>query len=85
MAFVADFAFVLTVLYAVIGNAIVFLILAQRKVPLRFMWAGTPLYLYGMCKRLSPPMPILKAFALSTNISLLLAVPLLIWSQVAST
>ena len=83
MAFLAMSASVLAVLYAVIGNGIVFLFLARRKVPLRFMWSGTPFYLYGVCKRLSPPMPALKAFALSTNIALLLAFPLLVWTQIS--
>jgi hypothetical protein len=76
-------AFVLTVLYAVVGNTMVLLILIRRKAPLRFMWSGTPFYLYGMCNRLSPPSPALKAFALSTNIALIVAVPLLIWTWIA--
>ena len=85
MAFLAMPAFVLAVLYAVIGNAIVFHVLVRRKVPLRFMWSGTPFYLYGMCNHLSPPLPALKAFALSTNMALILAVPLLILTQISST
>jgi len=78
-------AFAVCVIHAVIGNAIVGFILLRRKVPLRLMWAGTPFYLYGVCKHTVPPAGrALQAFALSTNIALVLTVPSLIWFMATS-
>jgi hypothetical protein len=79
------FAFVATIVYAVIGNAAVYIILVRKKIPVRFLWAGTPGYLYGVCCRATPPMPrILRMFALSTNIVLLLAIASGIWLGIAN-
>jgi hypothetical protein len=74
-----------TVGYAAIGNAVVGLVLLRRKIPVRFMWSGTPFYLYGACTRMTPRSRTLIAFALSTNISLLLAVPACIWFSIANS
>jgi hypothetical protein len=79
-------AFAICVVHAVIGNAIVGLILLRRKTPLRLMWVGTPFYLYGVCNRTVPPTGrALKALALSTNIALVLSIPSLIWFMATST
>jgi hypothetical protein len=84
MVIVAVSAFVIAVLYGLIGNLVVWLVLSHRKVPLRFGMSGVPFYLYGACNRLSPPSPALKRFALSTNVSFILAFPLLIWMQIVT-
>jgi hypothetical protein len=76
-------AFAGSVAYAVLGNVAVYIILASRKVPVRFGWAGTPFYLYRVCAQASPAMPCLRTFALSTNIAALLAIPSWIWSAIA--
>jgi hypothetical protein len=76
-------AFAGTVAYAVLGNFAVYIILASRKVPVRFGWAGTPFYLYRVCVQASPEMPRLRTFALSANIAALLAIPTWIWSAIA--
>jgi hypothetical protein len=76
-------AFTGTVIYAVLGNAAVYVILVRRKIPVGFGWAGTPGYLYRICARASPTMPRLRTFALSTNIAALLAIPSWIWLAVA--
>ncbi len=56
--------------YAVTGNAIVFLLLRRRKVPLNFMWSGTPGYLYRRCVDSGAAVGVtLRRFALSTNIA----------------
>ena len=66
--------------YAVIGNALVLLLLLRRKAPVQMMRSGTPLYLYGVCLSL-PRARMLRAFALSTNIALAIGVSALIWFQ----
>jgi hypothetical protein len=77
--------FAASIAYAAIGNTAVLLILLGRKIPLRFIWAGTPFYLYGLCNRATPPTSrALRAFALSTNIALLLAIPSWIWFEAVS-
>jgi hypothetical protein len=76
-------AFMGTVGYAVLRNVAVYIILASRKVPMRFGWAGTPFYLYRVCAQASPAMPRLRTFALSTNIAALLAIPSWIWLAIA--
>jgi hypothetical protein len=84
IAVIPALAFTGTVAYAVIGNAAVYVILVRRKVPVRFLWAGTPGYLYGVCCRAAPTIPrILRIFALSTNIAVLLAIPSWIWLAIA--
>lgn len=76
MKSLAAIAFASCVTYSVVGNALVLLVLIRRKTPLRFMWAGTPFYLYGICNRSTPPTSrALRGFALSTNIALFLAIP----------
>jgi hypothetical protein len=68
--------FALSITYAVVGNVVVLLILIRRRTPFRFIWAGTPLYLYGICNRSTPPTSrALTGFALSTNIALFVAIP----------
>jgi hypothetical protein len=79
-------AFAFAVLYAVIGNAVVFLILARRKTPVRFWRSGLPFYLYGVCNRSTPPTSrALRGFALSTNIAAILAIPLWLCFAVANS
>jgi len=69
-------AFAFAVLYAVIGNAVVLLILVHRKAPIRFWRSSLPFYLYGVCNRSTPPTSrALRGFALSTNIAAILAIP----------
>jgi hypothetical protein len=85
MQFFALTAVVVCIAHAVIGNAIVGLILLHKKIPMRMMWAGTPFYLYGVCNRASPPVgTALRTFALSTNIALILTIPSLVWFSVVS-
>jgi hypothetical protein len=68
------FLFVLTVGYAVIGNAVVYVVLARRKVPVRFMWAGTPTYLYKVCVGAESTVGAgLRRFAFTTNVVLVAA------------
>jgi hypothetical protein len=70
--FIIIFAF--SCLYAVLGNIVVYFILIRRKVPLRFIWAGTPGYLYRICsKERTIVGDRLRLFALSTNIAFLVA------------
>jgi len=77
---IAAGALVLTVAYAIIGNALVLLVLLHRQTPLRMMLTGMPFYLYGVCNRSTPPAGrFVRAFALSTDVSLLLAIPSCIW------
>jgi len=69
--------FLLSVLYAVLGNTVVYVILIRRKVPLRSLWAGTPGYLYRVCKEATPIVSTgLQRFAFSTNIAFLVAMVL---------
>lgn len=74
--------FAIALAYAVLGNAIVLAALLRLKAPVRFWKTGTPLYLYGVCSSL-PGRPVLTAFALSTNVALLIAISALIWSLMA--
>jgi hypothetical protein len=84
MESLATIAVALSVTYSVIGNAVVLLMLIRRRTPLRFLWAGTPFYLYGICNRANPPTSrALRGFALSTNIALLLAIPSWICLEIA--
>ena len=70
----SSFAFAASVVYAVIGNAVVYLLLVRRKVALRKLWAGTPGYLYTQCVRSNGAVgPLLTRFALSTDIAFVLA------------
>jgi hypothetical protein len=86
MSTIATSAFALFAAYAAIGNTIVLIILIRRRIPLSLMWAGVPFYLYGVCNHSSPPATrALTAFALSTNISALLAIPTLIWFEAISS
>jgi hypothetical protein len=66
--------FTFSVLYAVLGNVIVYLILIRRRVPVRSIWAGTPGYLYRICvKERTIVGNRLRRFALSTNIAFIVA------------
>jgi hypothetical protein len=79
-------ALAFAVAYAVIGNAVVGLILARRKASISFWRAGLPFYLYGVCNRLTPPTSrALRGFALSTNIAGILAIPLALCVAVADS
>ena len=76
----AALAFMISVAYAALGNAAVYIVLRRRDVPFRFIWSGTPGYLYGVCRRSFPPVPrSLTRFALSTNFALLLAIASAMW------
>jgi hypothetical protein len=67
-------AFGAAVLVATVGNALVYVLLSRRGVPVRFMWAGTPFYLYAMCVRAQPPVRgALRGLALTTNIAFIAA------------
>jgi hypothetical protein len=69
--------FALSIAYAVIGNVVVYVILIRRKVPVRFLWAGTPGYLYRICANQSGLVSSgLRKFALSTNILFLVGIVL---------
>ena len=60
-------------LYAIFGNIVVYVVLIDRKIPVSFMWSGTPFYLYRVCGREPDKTGIvLKRFALSTNIAFFL-------------
>ena len=66
--------FAVSSLYAVFGNVAVYLILSRRRVPMRSLWAGTPGYLYRVCKEATPVVGTsLQRFAFSTNIAFLVA------------
>jgi hypothetical protein len=66
--------FALSVLYAVLGNAVVYFILLRRGVPTRSLWAGTPFYLYRVCLGAGPTVGVrLRRFAYSTDIAFLAA------------
>ena len=58
--------------YAVLGNVLVLLALMRRNVPLNFMWAGIPGYLYRRCIGADVGTALTR-FALSTNVALLVA------------
>jgi len=68
-------AFSVAVLYAVLGNVAVYVVLLRRGVSVKFMWAGTPGYLYRICHNAKRAVGTgLERFALSTNVALALAV-----------
>jgi hypothetical protein len=67
-------ALVAAVVTAVFGNALVYVLLSRRGVPIRFMWAGTPFYLYKLCVRAQPPVRrSLCRLALVTNVAFIAA------------
>jgi hypothetical protein len=67
--------FAISVSYAVIGNATVLWILIRRGVEVRFLWSGTPGYLYRICaQNASAAGKGLRRFALSTNIAFIVAI-----------
>jgi len=66
--------FAISIGYAVIGNAAVLWILIRRGVQVRFLWSGTPGYLYRICaENTSTVGKGLRGFALSTNIAFIVA------------
>ena len=65
--------FVVSVAYSVLGNAAVYVVLARRKVPTRFIWSGTPGYLYRVCTESPTVGPGLSRFAFSTNVAFVVA------------
>ena len=66
--------FVCCVTYAVVGNLIVYVILVQRGIPVRSLWAGTPTYLYRICLDATPSVgKSLRRFAFSTDIAFFVA------------
>jgi hypothetical protein len=70
-------AFAVSLVYAVLGNGLVYVLLARRGVAMRSMWVGTPGYLYRLCVGAEPPVRAwLKWFALSTNIVFVVAMVL---------
>ena len=75
MSTVLIVAFGLSVLYAVLGNVVVYWLLVRRRVAVRFFWSGTPGYLYRVCAQATPSVGIhLRRFAYSTNVAFLAAV-----------
>lgn len=79
MSVAIGFIFALSVVYAVLGNVVVFVILSRRRVPMRFMWAGTPTYLYRVCRRSSAVGVLLRRFAASTDVAFVVAMLLAIF------
>lgn len=76
----AALAFTITVAYSVVGNALLYVILRRRGISFRFMWSGTPGYLYRVCRQSTTPLPrALTGFALSTYIAFILIIPAGIW------
>ena len=71
-------AFVFSVLYAVLGNLVVYLILSRRQIPMRFVWAGTPTYLYRVCRQTPEVGLKLRRFAASTDVAFVFAMVLLL-------
>lgn len=65
--------FAVSVAYAVIGNAVVYICLSRRKIHFRSIWAGTPGYLYRRCVASPAVGAGLCRFALSTNVSFVVA------------
>ena len=70
---VAANLFVLCLSYAIVGNAIAYVILARRGIPVRFLWAGTPGYLYRVSSEDPRAGASLRRYCLSTNIAFVLA------------
>ena len=71
--------FALSVVYAVVGNAVVYVVLLRRKVPVRSIWAGVPTYLYRVCAHAdSKAGTALRRFALSTDVALAISAVLAI-------
>ena len=79
MGVAIGFIFVLSIVYAVLGNVVVYLILSRRKVPMRSMWAGTPTYLYRVCRQSPVVGVVLCRFVASTNVAFIVAMLLLIF------
>ena len=69
---------VLSVVYAVLGNLAVYVILSRRRVPMRMMWVGTPMYLYSVCRNSPYAGASLRRFAASTNVAFVLALLLIV-------
>jgi len=75
--------FAMGVVYAVVGNAVVYVVLLRRKVPVRAIWAGVPSYLYRVCANADPKVGAgLRRFALSTDVALVLSALLALGLQV---
>jgi hypothetical protein len=71
--------FALSVVYAVIGNAVVYVVLLRRKVPVRSIWAGVPTYLYRVCANADSKVgTALRRLALSTDVALAISAVLAI-------
>ena len=68
-------AFVICVVYAVLGNVVLLFLLQERDVPFTFMWAGVPGYLYRRAVQAGVAGG-LRWFACSTVIAFVLAFPL---------
>jgi hypothetical protein len=67
-------AFAAAVITAVFGNLLVYVLLTRRGVPVRFLWSGTPFYLYKLCVRAQPPVrPSVCRLALATNVAFIAA------------
>ena len=71
MLIAMQIAFALVATYAVLGNMVVYFVLVQRQVPVRFIWAGTPCYLAGVCSKHEPGTKLLW-FARSTDVAFLI-------------
>lgn len=68
------FTFAASVLVAVVGNLIVYIKVTRSGIPVRFMWAGTPGYLYRAALRANPTVAALvRPIAFASNLGLLLA------------
>jgi hypothetical protein len=79
------FAFAVTVLYAVVGNLVVYVILVRRRAAVRHLWVGVPGYLYRVCVTSNGLVGArLTKFALSTDIAAFLTVPLVIGLMVTT-
>jgi hypothetical protein len=67
-------AFVAAGITAVFGNLLVYILLTRQGVPAKFMWSGTPFYLYKVCVRAQPPVRrSLCRLALVTNVAFIAA------------
>ena len=74
MSPVIVYGFAISVVYAVLGHVIVYVVLLRRHAPMRFMWAGTPGYLTRVCHE-NPALagPALRWFSISTVLAFFLA------------